>query len=98
MAAPKGNQFARKAKDWERALRRALENYEGEGVDGPVKRGEALYHAAQRVVRAAVAGDFDAIDHIALRLDGKPTEHVIGEYTHRLSAELSDADLADIAA
>jgi hypothetical protein len=91
MAAPKGNQFARKAKDWERSLRRALENYENkeEGVD----RGQALYHAAQRVVRAAVAGDWDAIEHIACRLDGKPTERVEIDATHKHFNELTPAEI-----
>ena len=92
MAAPKGNQNARKAKDWEVALRRALANYE----TAEVKRGQALETAARRVVKAAVEGDFDAIEHIANRLDGKPTEY--HETTHRHAAsELSDGELERIA-
>jgi hypothetical protein len=92
MAAPKGNQNARKAKDWERALRSALEFYQ----DDDVPKGQALARAAQKVVKAAVAGDWDAIEHIANRLDGKPTEY--HETTHRTAAsELSDDELESIA-
>lgn len=94
MAAPKGNQNARKAKDWEIALRRALANYEDK--ESGVIRGDALAHAARRVVKAAVNGDWDAIEHLANRLDGKPTEYL--ETTHRTAAsELSDDELERIA-
>jgi hypothetical protein len=93
--APKGNQNARKAKDWEIALRRAIANYEDK-AEG-VARGDALQHAARKVVKAAVAGDWDAIDHIANRLDGKPTEHVQNEHRHTFASELSDAELVAIA-
>lgn len=95
MAAPKGNQNARKAKDWEIALRRALANYEDR--EAGVARGDALAHAARKVVKAAVAGDWDAIEHLANRLDGKPTEHIQAEHRHTLASDLSDAELADIA-
>lgn len=93
MAAPKGNQNARKSRDWERALRRALEFYE----DGDTAKGEALNRAAQKVVKAAVAGDWDAIEHLANRLDGKPTEHVEAHVSHTHAAELTDEQLATIA-
>lgn len=93
--APKGNQNARKAKDWEKALRRALANFEDASLECP--RGEALYRAAFKVVRAAVSGDFDAIEHIACRLDGKATEHVVGEIHHHHTSSLTDDELAAIA-
>jgi hypothetical protein len=95
MAAPKGNQNARKAKEWEIALRRALANFEDK--EAGVARGDALQHAARRVVKAAVAGDWDAIEHLANRLDGKPTEHIQGEFRHHHASELSDSELAAIA-
>ena len=95
MAAPKGNQFARKAKDWERALRGALERYED--AETGIQKGQALNKAAEKVVAAAVSGDWDAIEHIANRLDGKPTEHVEAHHTHAIASELSDGELADIA-
>ena len=95
MAAPKGNQFARKAKDWERALRGALERYED--AQTGIAKGQALNKAAEKVVAAAVAGDWDAIEHIANRLDGKPTEHVQAHVTHEHVTDMSDAELTTIA-
>lgn len=94
MGAPKGNQNARKGKDWEQTLRRALHNYETDDVP----RGEALQRIARECIKQALAGDPIARGEIANRLDGKPTEHVVGEFTHHVEAELSDAELADIAA
>jgi hypothetical protein len=95
MAAPKGNQNARKAKDWEGALRRALAQYED--VEAKVRPGEALRKIAENVVKLALAGSKDAITEIACRLDGKPTEHVVGEFLHHHTSELSDDELAAIA-
>lgn len=76
MAAPLGNQNARKAKDWENALRRVLAQYET--ADGVVKRGEALAKIAEQCVVQAIAGDKDARGEIANRLDGKVPQALIG--------------------
>jgi hypothetical protein len=94
MAAPKGNQNARKAKDWENALRRAIAQYESK--EAGIERGQALNKAAEKVVQAAVTGDWDAIEHIANRLDGKPTEYHESTIRHAAS-ELSDDELERIA-
>ena len=72
MAAAPGNQYARKAKDWENALRRALDRYEGPGVTA----GTALARIAERCVEQAVEGDIKAREEIANRLDGKAAQSV----------------------
>jgi hypothetical protein len=72
MAAAKGNQYARKSKDWEIALRRALERYEGPNVPS----GMALARIAESVVQRAIDGDQKAVEEIANRLDGKPAQAV----------------------
>lgn len=63
MAAPKGNQYAAKAKDFESALRRAMVRNDG-----------ALNRIADQLVTQAVAGEQWAIQMIADRLDGKPKQ------------------------
>jgi hypothetical protein len=74
MAAPVGNQNARKAKDWENALRRILAQYESEKVP----RGEALAKIAEQCVLQALEGDRDARNEIANRLDGKHKQPIVG--------------------
>jgi hypothetical protein len=69
MAAPHGNQNAKKAKDWENALRRVLAQYEN--VEAKISKGEALTKIAEQCVVQAIAGDKDARAEIANRLDGK---------------------------
>lgn len=76
MAAPAGNQNARKAKDWENALRRVLAQYEN--VEAKINRGEALAKIAEVCVEQAMAGDKDARGEIANRLDGKVPQALIG--------------------
>ena len=85
MAAPVGNQFARKAKIWEQALKRALARYSGESVDAGLDR------LADRMVRAAIETDDHSAaamiaEKIGDRLDGKPAQSIGG-----------DPDLAPIA-
>lgn len=76
--AQKGNRNAAKAKDWEHTLRRVLTSFELQNEKGEttIKRGEALRKIAEQCVLQAIAGDKDARQEIANRLDGKPTEHV----------------------
>lgn len=76
MAAPVGNRNARKAKDWENALRRVLAQYEN--VEAKIGRGEALAKIAEACVIQAMAGDKDARAEIANRLDGKVPQALIG--------------------
>lgn len=76
--AQKGNKNASKTKDWEHTLRRVLTSFELKDDAGNVtiKRGEALRRIAEQCVLQALAGDKDARQEIANRLDGKPSEHV----------------------
>ena len=74
MAAAVGNQYARKAKIWEQALKRALARYSGESVDA------GLDLLATRMVKAAAEGDEASFHHIveriADRIDGKPSQSI----------------------
>ena len=92
--APKGNRNAKKAKDWENALRRILAQYTSETVP----QGQALSAIAEVCVMQALAGDKDARNEIANRLDGKPKEFIEAEFTQRLAFELSEVELEHIAA
>jgi hypothetical protein len=75
MAAAPGNQYARKSKDWENALRRALAQYETDKVPS----GMALAKIAEKVVERALEGDQKAVEEIANRLDGKATTVIAGD-------------------
>ncbi len=75
MAAAQGNQYARKAKDWENALRRALERYETPNVPS----GMALAKIAEKVVEQALEVNQKAVEEIANRLDGKATNTIAGD-------------------
>ena len=68
--AQPGNNNASKGRPWTDALRRALKQMETAGF----KRGEALNKIAETVVLAALAGEKEAIQEIANRLDGKPVQ------------------------
>ena len=68
MAAPPGNQFAAKAKDWEQALKRAM----ARKAEGDFR--VTLTKIADVVVDKALDGDKDAWREIADRLDGKPAQ------------------------
>lgn len=77
--AQRGNNNATKSKDWEGALKRVLATLElKDKATGEVTiaRGEALRKIAETCVMQALAGDKDARQEIANRVDGKPTEHV----------------------
>lgn len=59
--------------------------------------GKRLREAAESLLSNAAAGEPWAIQQLADRLDGKPTQQVDME-VRRGTRELSDADLSDIAA
>lgn len=89
-----GNQHAKKAKIWEQALKRALARWSGETVHA------GLDKIADTVVKAAASGDMWAIKEIGDRIDGKAaqsSEVTVHEGRKRVE-ELTDAELADIAA
>lgn len=78
MAAPQGNQNARKAKIWEQAIKRALARYSGSTVDA------GLDLLADRLVKAAITHEDDSaaaqiMEKIGDRLDGKPAQAIVGD-------------------
>lgn len=74
MAAPIGNQNAKKAKIWHGAITRALARIsKGKGFDA------GLDTLADKLVSQAVAGEQWAMIEIGNRLDGKPAQIVIGD-------------------
>lgn len=70
-----GNKNAVKGKTWADALRKALMQYEDDGV----VRTEALFKIATKVVEQALEGNSTAIKEIGDRLDGKPAMTVAGD-------------------
>lgn len=70
--APLGNQNAKKAKLWEQALKRALARASNSTVDA------GLDKIADKVVAQAMEGSRFAVDEIAVRMDGKPAQPLIG--------------------
>lgn len=83
MAAPLGNQNARKARVWTEALRRALARYSAKVGDEHPNVDKGLDRLADRMVMAAAIGDeaaFAAItEKIGDRLEGKPAQVIIGD-------------------
>lgn len=76
MAAPIGNQNAKRAKRWRDALVKALARYAND--EAKISAGQALDRIAEKVVVMALGGDRDSITEIGNRLDGKPAQVVIG--------------------
>lgn len=75
MAAPQGNQNAKKAKIWEQAIKRALARYSGSTVDA------GLDKLADRLIKSAIEHKDDSaaaqiMEKIGDRLDGKPAQAV----------------------
>jgi hypothetical protein len=70
-----GNDNAKRGNQWREALRQAVTRYE----DDEVKRGEALYRIAVRVVKGALEGDEFSIRELGDRLDGKAIQTVQGD-------------------
>jgi hypothetical protein len=77
VAAPLGNQNAKKAKRWQDALVKALARYTS--PDRDIQAGQALDKIAEQVVIKAVDGDKDSIAEIGNRLDGKPAQAIVGD-------------------
>ena len=73
MAAPVGNQNARKAKIWEQAIKRALARKANSTVDNGL---DAL---ADQLVAAAASGEAWALKEVGDRLDGKPAQVIAGD-------------------
>lgn len=69
MAAPEGNQNARKSRMFEQALTRAIKQRDLKDGDG-----ETLRKAAEALLDMAVAGRLDAVKELRDTLDGKPKQ------------------------
>lgn len=65
-----GNQNAAKTKRWQQAIQRALARASNKDVD------TGLDSAADKLVALALEGDKWAIDHMADRMDGKPSQSI----------------------
>lgn len=93
MAGVKGRSGTNKGKDkpWADALRVAVMS---EGPNGFRK----LRAIAEKCAEAAMTGDMQAIKEIGDRLDGKPSQSMDMTVTRTIAKELSDDELADIAA
>jgi hypothetical protein len=76
MAAPVGNQNAKKAKRWRDAVARALARATGQSVDA------GLDKAADIFVAACFGGDLSAIRELGDRFDGKPAQAIVGDDEH----------------
>jgi hypothetical protein len=73
MAAPIGNQNAKKAKRWQKAIERALARASNENVDA------GLDKAADIFVKACYDGDLASLKELGDRIDGKPTQVIGGD-------------------
>lgn len=84
MAAPVGNNNAKKGTEWRDAINYALKNYEGSDIE----RGQALKAIAKKVIGMALEGDIQAVKEIGDRLDGKPVQAVTGGDGGPLTVEI----------
>lgn len=96
-----GNQNAKKAGAWKRALDGALERWAKKHAGDSYReivsmRDRGLAAVADKVVEGAAAGDKDCWQEIANRQDGKAKEHVLVDMSRR-AGEVSDDELLDIA-
>lgn len=90
MAAPAGNQFAAKAKEWEQSLKRAM----ARRAEGDFRK--TLDQIADTVVAQAISGDDKAWSEIGNRLDGKVPQAIVGSDEHppvQISLQSTDANL-----
>ena len=82
MAAPLGNQNAKKAKIWTEAIKRALARLSAESGDELPSVDKGLDRLASRMVNAAAHGDEAAfaniVEKIGDRLEGKPAQAIVG--------------------
>jgi hypothetical protein len=72
MAAPVGNQNAKKARLWADAIRRAVARRAG----GDLSVG--LDTLADKLIAAVETGDLPALKEFGDRMDGKPAQAIIG--------------------
>ena len=68
MAAAQGNNYAAKAKRWQKAIERALARASNSNIDAGLDKG------ADALVSAFMAGEKWAIEEVGNRLDGKSAQ------------------------
>lgn len=73
MGAPVGNQNAAKAKVWHAAIMRALRKR------SKTDQLEALDDLADKLIDACASGDLPALKEFGDRLDGKPSQAIVGD-------------------
>lgn len=73
MAAALGNQYAAKAKRWQRAIEQALEKR------SVVAQRDALEELADVLIAEAQKGEQWAIKELGDRLDGRPAQAITGD-------------------
>jgi hypothetical protein len=73
MGAPVGNQNAKKAKRWQKAIERALARASNSDIDSGLDR------AADALVAASSAGEQWAIKELGDRIDGKAVQPIAGD-------------------
>ena len=73
MGAPVGNQNAAKAKLWQAAIMRALENRAGSD------KVKALDELAEKLLLKCDESDMAALKELGDRLDGKPAQSIGGD-------------------
>jgi hypothetical protein len=88
MAAPLGNENAKKGRDWADAIKRAL-----------ARRGEGDYYRglnmlAEKLLDKADAADMAALRELGDRIDGKPHQSLSAEVQGGLTINLPPADAA----
>ena len=72
MGAPLGNRNGANHREFREALRYAL----AQEYPGKAERGSALRRVAIKLVENAIDGNFQAVQEVANRLDGKPTQAI----------------------
>ena len=72
MAAPLGNQNARKAKLWRDSIIRELDRRTAEGES----QESAIDAMARKLIDLCIEGDLEAIKELGNRLDGRPAQSV----------------------
>jgi hypothetical protein len=73
MGAPVGNQNAKRAKRWQKAIERALARASNDSTDA------GLDQAADKLVAACIAGDQWALKELGDRIDGKSVQVIGGD-------------------
>lgn len=86
MGAPVGNKNAAKAKQWQAAIERALDQR------GAGDRHVALADLANRLLEQCAAGEGWALKELGDRLDGKPAQTIAGDAANPLTLVLGNSD------